>query len=703
MISAKKKVAIDYSMLTKPQLFYLVSLAMGAKLPLTDRPNLSEEVMKQIENNHEMARELVVKHNCMVGAAVSGVTPISWDEQKLKISHKITSEKVPLTSANLTKEGKDKIEVAVEKVDLEEGVFVVPRIHGVPQTIGLATSISIHTTPFSAQAVNAAIAAGNLTERTAKGTIDLAVGVDAMKKLKIPFLTEASLLLFSKALETMLVDMKPMASGVHGLEWMNMVYNHLISRETNECFYTATSLLGCLFGGDCPFVRKLTRDEFVRVTMVHDKAKVSNFRVQHSVATLASVAFKGQMTYLSTLVGCIDSRNFRKTDGRGMSGANQGAYTGEFQTKATRTLRGKLTMVHNLVLPKDMPLYIYTEDAEFLRHCVNHISDTITWFAVTKVKMDMPKVTKVTMVPSLQNKAVMFFPEDALPNLLPKHGFERLVADQKESISALLQPLMGLGPAVLIYPTKVLDLEWNPQRSRVFDEGVFKDAPNLNYDHMSVIGPAPHNLEYYKIVYAKTHSVLVNGKSEVRDTVVSMTTPLTKDTYLKSCNIANSYRNTWFLHRVPLDKIFAGAKIPYVEVVPLGKKLELKPLSYNQLLEATVNGSELSSEDLLRFYAFQQKERSLLNLERNGEDEDSYDSEEYEYAPGSSVSEHTSDNETPLKDKRKRTKKSGDQDEEGNTTVSGDAEGKNDDDEFSPDGQDADGGISVDLTSLIAS
>jgi len=419
------------------------------------------------------------------------------------------------------------------------------------------------------------------------------------------------------------------------------------------------------------------------------------------VASLASVAFKGQMTYLSTLVGCIDSRNFRKTDGRGMSGANQGAYTGEFQTKATRTLRGKLSMVHSLVLPKDMPLYIYTEDAEFLRHCVNHISDDITWFAVTKVKMDMPKVNKVTMVPTLQNKAVMFFPEDALPNLVPKHGFERLVADQKESISALLQPLMGLGPAVLIYPTKVLDLDWNPQRFRLFEEGAFKDVPNPEYGHMSVIGPAPHNLEYYKIVYAKTHTITVNGKAERRDTKVTMTTPLTMETYLKSCNIANSYRNTWFLHRVPLDKIFEGAKVPFVQAVPLGKKLELKPLSMNQLLQATVNGSELSSEDLLRFYAYQQKERSLLNLEREREEDDDYDSDDYDYAPGSSVSEHVSETEIPLKNKRKRVKKQGGQ-EEGDGTASGDADGDGDDD-FAPDGQDGDGGLVIDLTSLVAS
>jgi len=594
--SAKKAIELDYTKFTKDEIYYLMAWTMGTKIERPqDRPDLSDEIMDKLKSNITMGHEIMSHYNTFDNAVVTAVTPISWDEKKISISPLITTSvlvkpaEVAETGEILVKESK----IVVEKVSIDERVVGVPRVYSIPQTDGLSGLASISTLHFSAQAVNAAIAVGNLTERNSKGMIVPAIGIDAMKKLKIPFITEASVKALCNIVADFSTDLKASTTGMHGLEWMNVFYNHLVAMTKDNCFVCATKILGVIYSSGVPFVRSPNRTEFNRIKSVVAEASVKHYKVQISVATLASVALKAKADYTSTLIGCTDSRNFRKTDGKGMSGANQGAYTGEFQTKSTRNLRGKLTIVSALKIPEDMMLYIYTEDTDFLRQCPSVIDKSIKWQAVTKSKMDMPNVTRVNMAKTLQKCAALAFIDDPLPNLNPKKGISSLVSEQKDSLMRLIQPLLLLDPSLLIFPCKVLDLAWNPM-IEFDDDGA--ELPSL-YGTRNCAGPSPHNLEYYKCIFKKEK---FSKKSNLPE--FSFTPEHDKSSYLKVCNVANSYRNTWFLHRTPLEEIFNMAKCIYVPLVPAGKAPPLKAMTENELQVAITNGEAVSPEDLINYY-----------------------------------------------------------------------------------------------------
>jgi len=367
--------------------------------------------------------------------------------------------------------------------------------------------------------------------------------------------------------------------------------------------------------GKVPFVRQLNDMEMARVIKVDKTAKPVNFLTQHSVATLKACTISTKMSYLSTYVGCVDSRDFRKTDGKGMSGANQGAYTGEFITKATRNLRGKLTMVQSLKLPKDMELLIYSEDTDFLRYCPNFLPKDTIWSAVSKTKMIIPGVNVVNMVSTLQNKAALVFIEDVIPNLGPKQGIQELVVEQKTNCHRLIQLYLSLEPSLFIFPCKVLDLDWNPRQD-------FKAKLDLGdqYRFRNCVGPSPHNLEYYKCLYNNTYR---DSKNNVVDLggKFNLTLELSAGTYMAGCNVANSFRNTFFLHRVPLEKIFRDSQIVHVPLVRLGKIPPLKKMTEQELQESIALGGEaISNEDLLSYYLTSSKSEMSSKLDREDEE-----------------------------------------------------------------------------------
>jgi len=625
--SAKKRVDLDLTAYTRAEIQYLLSWSMGTKMVNpNDKPSLSTTQLAELQCNRKMGMEILAHLSSMESAVITSVSPISWDEKKSKVAEFVTVQQTEVENT-VTKE---KLKVETETIKIDTQTVIMPRINGVPQTICLEKMTCFSVLPFSAQAVNVAIAAGNLSERSPKGEVTPAVGFLGMKRLKIPYLSEAGIRTFCMTLENMASDMKTLANGVHGLEWMNMVYNHLVAMPPDDCFYACTTLLRCLYVGKVPFVRHLNEFEMSRVTKVDPKAKPINFLTQHSVAALKACIVPTKMSYLSTYVGCVDSRDFRKTDGKGMSGANQGAYTGEMITKATRNLRGKLTMVQSLKLPKNMELFIFSEDTDFLRYCPNFLPKDTKWAAVSKTKMIIPGVKVVNMVPTLQNCAALVFVEDVIPNLGPKQGIKELVAEQKTNCHRIIQLFLSLEPALFIFPCKVLDLDWNPR----WDLKAKTDIGD-QYRVRNCVGPSPHNLEYYKCLYNLTYKD-DRGISQELSSKFALTLELTPETYMAGCNVANSFRNTFFLHRVPLEKIFRDSHIVHVPLVNLGKIPPLKEMTEQELQESlAVGGDAISNDDLLNFFLSSAKSEEKFKLDREDEkveqlsDDDIYDDFDY--------------------------------------------------------------------------
>jgi hypothetical protein len=607
--SSKRRLELDFSTFTHEELYYLLSYAYGTKITSPqDRPDLPDEVYASLKGNFATAIEISQYYNQTQSAVISNVTPMNWDEKKAKIANCITTQivEVPIPGVITKKEEKKPtMLVTVERVTIAEKVYSVPRVNGIPQLNELKKYEEITILPFSQQAANVAIAAGNLTEKTVDGIVKPAIGLDAMAKLKIPYLEKASVKSFCALLENMAKDMKSTKNGVHGMEWMNLVYNHLVSLKSNDCFYASATMLRTLFSSNIPFVRYPNDAEFDRIVSVDPKAKLKSFKVQCTVATLAPFSPMDKVTYNSAYATCVHSRDFRKTDGKGMSGANQGAYTGEFQTKATRNLRGKLTMISLIRIPKDMMLYIFSEDTEFLRHVPNYINKDILWKAVTKTKMAMPNVTVITVVPTLQNCAAIVFVEDSLPNLIPKMSFDDLVNEQKESLYALLQPYILLAPQLLMFPCKVLDLGWDVKQTK-------------GYHVVNCAGPSPHNLEYFKC--------LAKDEYEAKPFTDRWSFAPVHDerSYLTVCVLANSFRNTWFMHRRPLEDIFAKAKCKFIQLLPLGLIPPLVPVEAYEIQVALDNGVQLSTEDVMAHYAhFESKSlKTAVDTERLLEEDD---------------------------------------------------------------------------------
>jgi len=614
--SSKKRVDLDLTAFTKAEVQYLLSWSMGTKMVNpNDKPSLTIAQLAELKSNRKMGMEILAHLSSMESAVITSVSPISWDEKKSKVAEFVTVQQMEVENTQT----KEKIKVDTETVQVENQTVIMPRINGIPQTKCLETLSCFSILPFSVQAVNVAIAAGNLSERSPKGEVTPAVGFLGMKRLKIPYLTEVGINTFCMTLENMASDMKVLANGVHGLEWMNMVYNHLAAMSPDECFYACTTLLRCLYVGKVPFVRSLNELEMLRIKKVDPKAKPINFLTQHSIATLKACTVPTKMSYLSTYVGCVDSRDFRKTDGKGMSGANQGAYTGEFITKATRNLRGKLTIVQSLKIPKDVELFIYSEDTDFLRYCPKFIPQDTVWTAVSKTKMIIPGVKVVNMVSTLQNRAALVFIEDVIPNLGPKQGIQELVVEQKTNCHRLIQLYLSLDPAIFIFPCKVLDLNWNPR----FDIKA-KGEDGIQYKFRNCVGPSPHNLEYYKCLYNNTYKDTKNNVVGLGDKF-SLTVELSEASYMASCNVANSFRNTSFLHRVPLEKIFKDSQIVHVPLVRLGKMPPLKKMTEQELQESLAFGGEsISNDDLLSFFLSSSKMEMKLKQDREDEKDEQF-------------------------------------------------------------------------------
>jgi len=83
---------------------------------------------------------------------------------------------------------------------------------------------------------------------------------------------------------------------------------------------------------------------------------------------------------------------------------------------------------------------------------------------------------------------------------------------------------------------------------------------------------------------------------------VTLTPAVSATNYLISCNIANSYRNSWFLHRRSINSILEGYKLNIVRDVVLSLPPPLKPATEYELKKAIESGIDVDQEQLLRYY-----------------------------------------------------------------------------------------------------
>jgi len=155
-----------------------------------------------------------------------------------------------------------------------------------------------------------------------------------------------------------------------------------------------------------------------------------------------------------------------------------------------------------------------------------------------------------------------------------------------------------------------------------------KTETGIDWLYRNCVGPSPHNLEYYKCLYDRTYMDDKNNKQDL-GSKFQFTLEINAQSYMAGCNVANSFRNTSFLHRVPLEKIFADAKIVHVPLVALGKIPPLKKLTEQELQESLADGGQaISNEDLLLYYQASSKEEMSKLLEREDEADDQPSDEE---------------------------------------------------------------------------
>jgi len=582
-MQSRPEVFLNYSSMTKNQLFYLYAWCLRAHLPdVVHRPMLSDEVFASLSGNMKMAMKLSIQLEMLKDSTVASVTPFTWDETKTDVKLNIVPGQASHANLPDKKYPSEQVTVAKKTVD-------VLRVDGIPITMPLRDiTPAMPVSKFDMVAANAAIAVGNLTERRPDGKIKAAIGVNQISKLKIPYISQASITNLCQTVYNAVQDSIKVQAGVSGLVWMRMFYDQMVSLPQDERFYLCTRILSAAYV-KAPFLRDLMPPEKKMLTKMIGKTKVDfkQFKVQTGVAKIGKVSLGEAISAQSVLQGCIQSRDFRKTDGSGMSGANQGAYTGEFVTKATRVLRSRLAVLSTIVIPQDMMLYIYTNDTKFIR-LIPQVMKVKHWCIVSSTTMEIKGVKIVNYVRNLNDAAAIIYPDLKLPTWDPKADWDTYLGLQKVALFNVLQPYLALKPAALIYPCKVLQFDWS--QFIPLPDGQKTSDYERYYTSREFVGPTPHNLEYMRVTAVKA----ANG--------VRVTAPVNFPTYLQCCNVSNSFRNTYFLHRKPINEVLSEYQLPYVPDISLVPPPPLKPETESELRNV-IDSGEATADQMVEYFS----------------------------------------------------------------------------------------------------
>jgi len=600
---AKKTVHLDYTALTKMQLYYLFCHSAGAKLPeMCHRPNLPDEVFASLAGNPGMSLTIHAHFIQKTDALVPTVTPFTYHEA-------IAELPVAIVRVSKSSEGCGDKDVPVDEVTISQKVVDVPYVNGIPVTMKLK-NVSPHVPVgrFDMVVANTAYAVGSLTERKVDGSIVPAVGTLGIAKLKIPYITNLGVLSLCQVVHNAVRESIKVQAGVSGLNWVRMFYDHMVSLPYPERFFLCTNIMSYAFY-KAPFCRALNNSEreIVQKTVGDAKMDWRQFKIQNSVAVLKSVVLPDQISPSSVLQGCIESREFRKTDGSGMSGANQGAYTGEFVSKATRVMRARLSVVATIEIHNELTLMIYTNDTKFIR-LLPQVVKVKKWAVVSNTQMSIPGVKIVPLVKTLQHCAALVFIDLNLPTYEPKSGWDKYVASQKIALFNAIQPTMLLAPALMIYPCKVLEFGWTNFNAPTDEKQFGFDG----YEATEHLGPTPHNLEYIRVMRRVAEPMALKFK---------VTTRIQFSNYLQTCNVANSFRNTYFLHRHPINQIFERYKLPYVASFVPGPPPALIALTPSAL-EQVIHEGYATPEQFMEYY-LKFKDEDQLGQDPDGEERSS--------------------------------------------------------------------------------
>jgi len=261
------------------------------------------------------------------------------------------------------------------------------------------------------------------------------------------------------------------------------------------------------------------------------------------------------------------------------------------------------------------------------------------WSVLCDSSVAIPSVKFEADPATLQNCVVMVYPEVAFPTFDPNKGFDEFVRKHMLQMNAALKHYVLQQAEVIILPCKVQNFSWNLPTP--------VDAHGQPWKISQHVGPAPHNLEYYKIFVRprveidddillvkkgmgarkkeKKDAKLSSGESSGDDrklivsyAPVTLTATISVGNYLISCNIANSYRNSWFLHRRSINSILEGYHLNVVRDVVLSLPPPLKPSTEYELRKAIESGIDVDQQQLLQYY-------TGLSDFVNNDDDDTYD------------------------------------------------------------------------------
>jgi len=291
-----------------------------------------------------------------------------------------------------------------------------------------------------------------------------------------------------------------------------------------------------------------------------------------------------------------------------------------------------------------------TKDTEFIRHLPQVMTRINEWSVICDTTMNIPQVRLEPDPATLQNCVVVVYPEVSFPTYDPTKGFGAFVDKHIDLMNAALKYYVLQGAAAIVLPCKVQAFDWNlPLPS---------DSNGCPWRFTQHVGPAPHNLEYYKIFIrpvvepiepvnigrfqkkkqnkrakneGKAGSAPVSSASSADEfdatyPDIALTSVVSATNYLISCNIANSYRNSWFLHRKSINSILESYSQNVVPDFAMTAPLPLKPLPDYELKVVIEGGANVSDAVLLGYYSrlaqAQEQEEAAKDAATRIEDDD---------------------------------------------------------------------------------
>lgn len=630
---SQKEVQLPLETYTANELLWLNAYCITmVPAPQATKPSISEEILQKLDGNIYMGKVIASHAQERSMAETARINPFTWDQEKLRLQVPVTETKEVVKGSSTSTPTK------VEKVTVDDVVYTVPNIFGIPVLVNLkGKTEKVPVAEGDLAVSNATVLVGSLTEWLSSGAISPAVGLEHIQKMKIPYISKHTVLLLCKVVQGLVATEPTPKSSVSGLEWMRYFYSFLMTKSKRERMLACGMLQSTAYSANAPFLRPYSKDDVEKWQL-----NIDGSRLRHQVGVLgvSRLEIPTTLNYEVIYSGMVGSRDFRKSDGQGMSAANQGCYTNEFVSKATRSMHNKLAVLQSMTC--DIHLYIITNDCELIRHFpqVIHKTRVPRWSVVSEISTKIPGVTIVARVPTMQNCAVIFYPDVSFPTFEPDKGFPAFVDTHKVSYLNVLDHWANLHAAVIVFPCKIQDLKWNLQRK------------GEDWHYQNCMGPAPHNLEYYKVfkrvcvvpklpdkddvdfadvsVEASSESdteILIEngppkvGMSQKRKTNqktrarrvdadqvqlkmpnVVVTTAVSLSQYLISCNISNAYRNSWFLHRQAINDVLETYQINVVPSAKLCAPPKLKYSTKSEIDMAYQNGSNPDSVALFEFY-----------------------------------------------------------------------------------------------------